>query len=88
MYTQFGHVYRMKNNRKIKYVMTDDGGNRETRKTMQRIEACFKENSSLHISKQKLDSNSWATFFYQKISIYPAKFPNVIVDEMSLDEVL
>ena len=33
----FGHVWRMKNSRKFKDVITvDDGGNREARKTMQR----------------------------------------------------
>ena len=35
------HVCRMKNNRKMKDVMThdgDDGGNRKARKTMQRMD--------------------------------------------------
>jgi len=34
--------------------------------------ACFKENSSLHISNAKVGLQ----IFYPKISIYPAKFPN------------
>jgi len=35
----FGHVRRLENNRKIKDVMIDgdDGGNREARKTSQRM---------------------------------------------------
>src|SRR6218665_3914520 len=37
---------------------------------MQRGRACFKKNSSLHISSVK------AAVFYEKISVYPGKFPN------------
>jgi len=35
----FEHICRMENNRKIKDIMRgDDGGNREARKTMQRMD--------------------------------------------------
>ena len=38
--------------------------------------ACFKENSSLHISIAKAGLQFLNDLFYQKMSIYPAKFPN------------
>src|SRR6218665_1816601 len=38
--------------------------------------ACFKENSSLHISIAKAGLQFLNDLFYQQISLYPAKFPN------------
>ena len=38
--------------------------------------ACFKENSSLHISIAKAGLHFLNDHFYQKMSIYPAKFLN------------
>src|SRR6218665_2238469 len=40
--------------------------------------ACFKENSSLHISIAKAGLQFLNDLFYQKSPIYPAKFPNYL----------
>ena len=41
--------------------------------------ACFKENSSLHISSAKARLQNLSDLFYQKVSIFPAIFPNDLI---------